>query len=440
MMQKNADTLSLSLSDTHRANRLERTLLLIVGFFLTVNVLALALQADSGQSGDALHLVGWIIGSVIGHGMLARTLPKRDPFLFPLVMFMAGWGIVLIDRLAPIFADRQTIWLLFSVLAMLAAASWPYLLRWLRTYRYTMLVFGLGLLVSTIILGSNPSGLLGAPELWLGFGNVFFQPSEMLKIILVAFLASYLAEQYPTMRLESAVHKNDQERAWFSPRILGPILLMWSLCVVVLVWQRDLGTASLFFGVFLVLLYVASGQLSIVIGGVLLTIAAGFAAYNLFSVVELRVDIWLNPWPDADNRAYQIVQSLMAFSAGSIFGEGIGQGSPTYIPVVHSDFIFAALAEEFGLLGVITVVSSFAVFVMRGLRLAVLHQDRPFYSLLAIGLTMLIGIQSLLIMGGVLKLFPLTGVTLPFMSYGGSSLLMSFIVAGLLLRLSSEAD
>jgi cell division protein FtsW len=151
------------------------------------------------------------------------------------------------------------------------------------------------------------------------------------------------------------------------------------------------------------------------------------------------VDIWLNPWPEADGRAYQIVQSLMAFGAGSIFGEGIGQGSPTYIPVVHSDFVFSALAEEYGLLGVVVLITCIAIFVMRGLRIAVLTQERPFYSLMAIGLSMLIGIQSFLIMGGVLKILPLTGVTLPYISYGGSSLLISFIILGLLLRLSSEA-
>ncbi|MEO1287401.1 MAG: FtsW/RodA/SpoVE family cell cycle protein, partial [Chloroflexota bacterium] len=155
---------------------------------------------------------------------------------------------------------------------------------------------------------------------------------------------------------------------------------------------------------------------------------------------ELRVDIWLNPWLEADGRAYQIVQSLMAFASGGIFGEGIGQGSPTYIPVVHSDFIFSALAEEYGLIGVLVLVSAICIFIMRGLRIAVQHQDRPFNALLALGLTMLIAIQCILIMGGVLKLLPLTGVTLPYMSYGGSSLLASFVIVGLLLRLSAEVN
>lgn len=432
-----ADTVSyLQRDDT--ISQTERFLLLLSGVFVTVNFIALEIVNPSGIS-HWWHLAVWILCAIVGTRWLDRVLPQRDPLIFPLVMFLTGWGIVMIDRLAPNFADRQSIWLVISVGAMLMTVSLQQLLRWLRAYRYLFLIGGIVLLVSTILLGSNPSGFEGAPELWLGFGNIFFQPSEALKVILVVFLASYLSEQYPAMRAQSQL-KIGSERAWLSPRILGPIILMWGLSIVLVVWQRDLGTAAIFFAVFLVLLYAASGQTSILIGGSVLLAIAGFVAYNLFSVVELRVDIWLNPWAEADGRAFQIVQSLMAFAAGGIFGEGIGQGSPGYIPVVHSDFIFSALAEEYGLVGIIVLVAMIAIFVMRGMRLAIQHQNRPFNALLAIGLSMLIAIQSILIMGGVLKLLPLTGVTLPYMSYGGSSLLASFVIAGLLLRLSAEVQ
>jgi cell division protein FtsW (lipid II flippase) len=316
---------------------------------------------------------------------------------------------------------------------MLGAAIFSQPLHWLRYYRYTLFFGGLALLIATIILGQNPSGF--GPELWLGFGSVYFQPSEALKLILVAFLASYLGEQYPIMRRLNP----DEAKNSFPIRILGPILLMWSLCVVMLIWQRDLGTAALFFIVFLTMLYIASGRTVIFIGGLLLLLAAGILAYLLVDLVQLRIDIWINPWPEADNRAFQIVQSLMAFGAGGIFGQGVAQGSPTYIPVVHSDFVMAALAEEWGLLGVIVLIICVAVLVMRAARIGLLNQTRPFFTLFAIGISLLIGIQSLLIMMGILKLLPLTGVTLPFVSYGGSSLLVSFIMAGLLLRLSSGA-
>lgn len=409
------------------------------GVFLFINFLAMAIQNPIDWRIWLTYGV-WLICAFVGHQVLDRYMPQRDALLYPIVMILSGWGLVLIKRLAPNFADRQTLWLVIATGAMIAIAVTPQVIRWIKQYRYTILVTGLILLISTIILGRNPSGAVGAPELWLGAGSIYFQPSEALKVILVVFLASYLSEQYPALRAESKLKQGESRFSWLTPRILGPIFLMWSLSVVIVVWQRDLGTAALFFAIFLILLYVASGEIFIILGGGVLLLIAGFAAYQLFSVVELRVDIWLNPWLEADGRAYQIVQSLMAFGAGGIFGNGIGQGTPTYIPVVHSDFVFSALAEEYGLLGVITVVVMILVFLLRGLRIAVYHHGRPFYALLAIGLSLLIAIQSLLIMGGVLKLLPLTGVTLPYMSYGGSSLLVSFVILGLLLRLSAEAQ
>jgi cell division protein FtsW (lipid II flippase) len=224
-----------------------------------------------------------------------------------------------------------------------------------------------------------------------------------------------------------------------SMRFLAPLLLMWGICIVVLIWQRDLGTATLFFVVFIAMLYVASGQAIYVIEGAVLLILATLLAYFAFSVVRLRIDVWLNPWPEADDRAFQIVQSLLAFSAGGVFGQGVGQGSPTYIPVVHSDFVFAAVGEEWGLLGTLAVAGCLAMLVLRGFRLAAKTERRPFRAFLAAGISLAFATQSLLIMGGVLKLVPLTGVTLPFLSYGGSSLLVCFIMIGLLLVLSGEA-
>ncbi|NWF70437.1 MAG: FtsW/RodA/SpoVE family cell cycle protein [Chloroflexi bacterium] len=423
-------------SDSLPRARTERLLLLLGGAFMVVNLWALALVRGEPLQTHLTAFVVWVGCALVGTFALQRWLPRRDPLLFPITMFLCGWGLVMIDRLAPIFAARQTLWLAVSVAGLLATALFPYGLRWLKNYRYLLLVGGLVLLVSTIIFGTNPSGQPGTPRLWLNVGAVFFQPSEALKIILVAFLASYLAEQYPALR--AAGLNTASSRLWLSPRIYGPVLLMWGLCVVVLIWQRDLGTAILFFIVFIALLYIASGYTLILLGGAALVLLASVVAYNLFDVVQLRVDIWLNPWPEADGRAFQIVQSLLAFAAGGVFGQGVGQGAPGYIPVVHSDFMFAAVAEEFGQLGVLVVVVSLVMLIARGLRTAIRQQRRPFYALLAVGLSLLIATQSLLIMGGALKLLPLTGVTLPFLSYGGSSLLMSFIMIGLLLRLSAE--
>ena len=413
---------------------IERLLLIIAGCFLGVNFITLALVRGAVELNHWLHFASWVLCAGLGHLWLERHLPRRDPLLFALAMFLSGWGLLLIDRLAQPFADRQTLWLYIATLVLLLIATFQQPIRWLRNYRYTLLILGLTLLTATIILGRNPSGQVGAPALWLGFDSLYFQPSELLKIILVAFLASYMAEQHPILRSEQL--REHPRSPMLSSRIVGPILLMWGISIVILVWQRDLGTASIFFIVFLLLLYVASGSRIILLGGFGLIILAGFAAYNLFDVVALRVDIWLNPWPEADGRAYQIVQSLLAFSAGGIWGEGIGQGLPTYIPVVHSDFVFAAAAEEWGLVGVLTIIACIATLVMRGLRIAIRQSSYSFRSLLAVGLSMLIAVQSLMIMAGVLKIIPLTGVTLPFMSYGGSSLVVTFVIIGLLLRLS----
>lgn len=417
--------------------RKERWLLGLAFVFLIINYASLALQ-DYDVTSIGIQLLIWTGCAISGHMLLNRNLPDRDTLLFPLVMFLGGWSVLVIERLSPIFADRQIIWLLVAVVALLVTALLRQPLYWLRQYRYTLFFGGLALLVATIILGRNPSGF--GPELWLEisliFDSVYFQPSEALKIILVAFLASYLGEQYPIMRRLDK--RGDAANTTWPMRILGPILLMWGLCIIMLIWQRDLGTAALFFIVFLTLLYIASTRLEIMLGGGILLGLAGILAYVVIDLVQLRIDIWLNPWPDADGRAYQIVQSLMAFSAGGIFGQGIGQGSPGYIPVVHSDFVLAAIAEEWGLLGVLAIVLVIAILVVRAAHIGLRNQTRPFYTLLAIGISLLIGVQSLLIMMGILKLLPLTGVTLPFISYGGSSLLVSFIMIGLLLRLSSR--
>ncbi len=423
--------------------RIERSLLILGGVFMVVNLIAMALVRGF-RMGDWVMLAVWVVCAAGGVWVLENQLSARDPLLFPVTMILTGWGLVIIDRLSDgfiyNFADRQTIWLVFGVIAMMIVAVRPEPLHILREYRYLLLAGGLVLLVSTIVLGTNPSGMPLEPRLWLGFGPLFIQPSEPLKIMLVSFLASYLAEEYPTLRAEhlDTTDKGALTLFGFSPRTYGPILLMWSLCVVLLVWQRDLGTAVVYFGVFLVLLYVASSNLLVIVGGSVLTLMAGVAGYLMSARVRLRVDIWLNPWPEANENAYQVVQSLMAFGAGGVFGQGIGQGEPGFIPVVHSDFVFAALAEEWGLLGVVTVLGCFAVLIARGMRAAVRQQDRPFYALMAVGLSALLGVQMLLITGGVLKVLPLTGVTLPFISYGGSSLLTSFVAIGFLLRISAR--
>ncbi|MBN2470901.1 MAG: FtsW/RodA/SpoVE family cell cycle protein [Anaerolineae bacterium] len=413
---------------TRNAIQRERTLLIVGGVFLLVTAITLSLASDQFWSPLGLLCV-WIVSAVLGHRMLNQLLPQRDPLLLPIALTLSGWGLLEIERLAPNFAWRQAAWLVLGLIAMLVVSTLPPHLRWLRRYRYTWLFGGVCLLLISIIAGVNPSG--AGPRLWLGAGGLYFQPSELLKLVLVIFLASYLTDYRDDLA------PGGKPGPLSSVRALGPLLLMWGLSMVVTIWQQDLGAATMLFIVFLTMLYIASRQIRYVLVGLLLLMLAAAAAYRLFAVVELRMEVWLNPWPEAANRGFQIVQSLIAFASGGIAGQGISQGAPVYIPVVHSDFIFAAIGEEWGLLGTLVVVAWFAVLIMRGLQIAALWIDSHFRMLLVAGLSVQLATQTLLIMGGVLKLIPLTGVTLPFMSYGGSSLLMSFTLLGILLMLST---
>nr|MBN1229466.1 FtsW/RodA/SpoVE family cell cycle protein [Anaerolineae bacterium] len=416
-------------------NKRERVLLILAALFVALIRIALTLARHLPWY-SLWPLLVWGACALLLHIGLTWLLPLRDPIILPVVMLMAGWGIVLTARLAPAFSTRQPIWLVVAALASLAIARLSPGLRILRRYRYSWLIAGIILLAATLIFGVNPSGGANAPRLWLGFGFIYFQPSEILKLLMVIFMASYLADKRDILSVKPL-------RVWKitlpTPQYIAPLLLMWGFCMILLIWQRDLGTASLFFIIFLGMLYVATNQTGYLLVGLVLLMLSGLAGYFLFDVVRLRVDAWLNPWPEASGRAFQIVQSLLAIASGGLFGQGIGQGSPTYIPVVHSDFVLAAIAEEWGLMGAVGVIASLAILIFRGLRIAAKNVDQPFKSLLAAGISLSLGIQSLLIAGGVLKLIPLTGVTFPFISYGGSSLLSGFVMIGLLWRLSDPA-
>lgn len=411
-------------------------LLLAVAFaFVGLNALALSLATDGRLTVRHFWAPAlWAGLMIIGHVLLNRFRPSRDPVLFPIFALLTGWGLLLIDRLAPNFLARQALWIVVATGALLVFAIVPNNLSVLRRYRYTWLTLGFLLLGATLVLGVNPSGVGAA--LWLKIPiveQVYFQPSELLKLLLVAFLASYFDEQSRLKPFRS--ERGRRNHAAF----LAPLILMWGFSIVLLVWQRDLGAATLFFVTFLTLLYLATGEWRYVAGGIGLLLLAGVLGYFIFDVVRLRVDAWWNPWPDATDRAFQIVQSLYAIASGGLTGQGIGQGAPTYVPVVHSDFAFAAIAEEWGLIGSIVVLSCFTLLAYRGLRISALCR-RPFHAYLAAGMTILLCVQAFLIIGGVVKALPLTGITLPLVSYGGSSLLMSGIMLGLLLHLSHRVS
>jgi cell division protein FtsW (lipid II flippase) len=419
-----------------RQRQAEQVLILMAMIVMTAGCGMLALS-DPASIVPWVLLGGWLVAAVAGYAVLARAIPNHDPLLFPVTLMLTAMGILMIGRLLPDFAMRQVLWLLISVLIMLVTVRFDTIVQWLLAYRYTLLLISLGLLAATLVLGTNPTG--ATFNLWLSiwtpFGPLFIQPSEILKVVLVVFLASYLSE-LRLIRLPG--DRSTGWRRWFEPGIAGPVSLMWGMTIAVLVWQRDLGTASLIFVVFVLLTYVATNNVYLVLSGLTLLGIAGILGYSLINVVHLRISIWLNPWADPSVTSFQIVQSLMSVSSGGILGKGLGLGDPYFVPVAHSDFIFAAIAEEWGLIGVILVVLLFATLLGVAFRIAQKRIKNGTLHLLAIGFGILLATQALLIMGGTLNLVPLTGVTLPFVSYGGSSLVVSFFMIGLLLRLSAN--
>jgi cell division protein FtsW (lipid II flippase) len=421
----------------------ENRLLGLAGGFVLLAIVALAVvpavragswvtDVDPGKV--ALGLV-WLVCAGGATALVRRVLPAHDPYILPIVYLLAGWGMVLIWRLSPAFGFRQMVWLPIASAAMLALVSLPGDLRWLRRFRYTWLLAGIILTSATLVLGVNPSG--AGARLWLGCCGLYLQPAEILKLLLVIFLASYLADR---RELLFDTHLGGPVRVPAARQSLVyflPLLAMWGFSILILLMQRDLGMSTLFFGIFIVMLYLASDRIAYLGAGLVLLAMAAVLGYWLFDVVKLRVEAWWNPWLDPGGRSYQIVQSLIAFAAGGLLGRGPGLGNPGVIPVAHSDFIFAAIAEEWGLLGVVGVTGLLCALVLRSLRIAA-STSGQFGQLLAGGLAAAVGLQALLILGGVLKLIPLTGVTLPFVSYGGSSLVANFCMVGLLLRLSTE--
>ena len=419
---------------------LERILLLFTPLLSVSGALVLVLCRPSGGICNAsLSIVSalLIVASTsvcfaLAHVLLAKWAARRDPFLLPTVALLTTWGLLSVARLAPSFLGRQILWMCVSIVAMAAVVRLSGRLDWLYRYRYTWLFAGLLLLATTLFLGTNPSGY--GPRLWLGFGTVYYQPSELLKLLMVVFVASYLAEKRQLLT-------NDELKGPLSAHRLayiGPLLAMFGFTVVLLSWQQDLGAAMIFFLTFLVMLYLATKRFAYVGIGLVLFALAGFIGYGISEHVALRIDIWLNPWPEASDRAFQIVQSLLAIGAGGLFGQGLAMGAPTYIPAVHTDFVFAAIGEEWGLVGLLALILLFVVLLLRGFR-AASRTHRLFESFLAAGLSATLGIQSWIIMAGNAKLAPITGVTIPFVSYGGSSLLTSYVALAILISVSDES-
>ena len=423
-------------------DRIQGRLLLIAAFFLGLNSLVLTLSpAVRNRSWEVQyrweHWIGyasWALLFYLIHQQTSRFLKNRDPFLVPIVALLCGWGLLSVWRLFTSFGTRQTIWLFIATFVLILGLRLKNDLSFLRKYKYIWLTTGLILTALTLLFGTNPTGY--GPRLWLGCCGIYFQPSEPLKLLLIVYMAAYFSAYQHII-----IFSTENTSRSISPSLLvllAPTILMICLALLLLLVQRDLGTASIFLVIYATIVYIATKRNSILLIILVIITLAGIAGYVLFDVVQLRVEAWLNPWLDPSGRSYQIVQSLIAIANGGLLGRGPGIGNPTLVPIPHSDFIYAAIVEEMGLVGAVALIILLALLTVRGL-INAFHAPDRFRRYLAVGITIYLVAQSVLIISGNLRLLPLTGVTLPFISYGGSSLVTSFIALLILLHISNSS-
>jgi cell division protein FtsW (lipid II flippase) len=365
-------------------------------------------------------------------------LPHSDVLLLPIVTLLTGIGLVMIYRLtydvegSKNLATTQAVWILVGCGTMLFIVLSFRNYHRLFDYKYLLASVAVVLIALTFTpLGYEVNGA----RLWVDLGLVGFQPSEFARIALVIFYAGYLAEKRDVMTATSRSFLGVQIPAL---KYFGPVAFVWVASLGLLVFEKDLGSSLLFFAVPLLMLYAATGRIAYVILGALLFALGSLVTYSLFGHVQLRVQSWLDPWQDPDGAGFQILQSIFNIADGGLTGTGLGAGFSQTIPEVETDFIFSAIASELGLLGATAVLLAFLAFVYRGIKISLLVEDEA-SKLLAFGLTAMFALQTLIIVGGVTKAIPLTGITLPFVSYGGSSVVGNFILTGLLLVISERA-
>jgi cell division protein FtsW (lipid II flippase) len=365
-------------------------------------------------------------------------LPHSDVLLLPLVTLLTGLGLVMIFRLTynvdgkEGLAITQAVWILIGSGAMFLLVLFFRNYHRLFDYKYLLAAVAVFLIASTFTpLGYEVNGA----RLWVSLGPVGFQPSEFARIALIIFFAGYLAETRDLLAATSRTILGVQIPAL---KYFGPVALVWAASLGLLVFEKDLGSSLLFFAVPLLMLYAATGRIAYVLLGTVLFSVGSFLALLLFDHVKVRVRAWLDPWAYPDTDGFQILQSIFNIADGGLLGTGLGAGFAQTIPEVETDFVFSAVASELGLLGATAVLLAFLAFVYRGTKIALLAEDDA-SKLLAFGLTAMFAIQTLVIVGGVTKAIPLTGITLPFVSYGGSSVVGNFILTGLLLLISERA-
>ena len=403
---------------------------LITGAAYTITALGTNAEIPPG----IIFFVAILLGLLLCAHVVVRLVARgADGTLLPLAALLHGIGFVMIARLYDELAGLQATWSLVAIGAFVATLL--IVQRAADLARYSWLFFFGGAFLLLLPLAPGLGVNINGARIWVSLGPINFQPGEFAKIALAIFFASYLADRRELIAASTwrvgPFHLPE-------PRYIAPVIMAWGFAVVVMVFQRDLGSSLLFFTLFVVMMWVATERLSYLLIGTVLFGVASYFSWTQFSHVQTRVDIWLDPWADPLDKGYQIIQSLYGLADGGLTGTGLGRGNPGQVPEAQNDFIFSSIGEEWGLIGASAVLMAFVLIVGAGLRIA-LRTDRTFEKLLAVGLTTIVGIQAFIIIAGVIKVVPLTGITLPFVSYGGSSLVSNYVLLALLIRLSDSS-
>lgn len=432
----------------HRRRRGAELFLLILALAVGIGAYAaVGIGVDQEVPADLFGYGGWLAALLIGsHVVIRFVAPYADPVLLPVVAALNGLGLAVIHRLdlaaedvgrKADYAQQQLIWMTLGVILFIATLLVIRDHRVLQRFTYTSGLAAIVLLLLPMLPGIGNT--VNGARIWIQLGPFNFQPGEFAKVLLVIAFAGYLVLHRDALALAGRrVVFVDLPRG----RDLGPILVMWLVSLGILVFQRDLGSSLLFFGVFLVMLYVATERPGWLVVGGLMFVGGALTAYTLFSHVRERFDIWLHPFDyytaEQGGQSYQPVEAMFGLGWGGLIGRGFGEGDPFRVPLANSDYIIAAIGEELGLTAVIAVIMMYGLIVERALRTALICRD-GFGKLVATGLATVLAIQVFVVVGGVTGLIPLTGLTTPFLSYGGSSLLANWVIVALLLRISDQA-
>jgi cell division protein FtsW (lipid II flippase) len=412
--------------------------LFLVGLLTATGFAAVYIAQQDVVSTASLSYAAFFIALfIVAHLVLRLALPHADPYLLPLSGLLTAVGLTMIYRIDPDKALRQGLWVVIGLAAFAALVLFLKDHRKLDNVKYILGLSAIALLVLPALPGLGRT--INGASLWVDVGPLVFQPGEFAKILLVIFLAGYLRDNREMLSIGAGRY------GFPSPKYFGPLLIVWGAAMLVLFQTNDLGSGLLYFSIFLAMIWVATARWPYVAVGAVLFTAGAYALYHVVPHVQDRVSIWLDPWQAPFAEGYQLVQSIYAIAGGGLFGQGLGRGvlitpeGNPYIPFLETDFIFAGIAQELGLAGAAGVVLLYVVFLYRGFRIAMMAAD-GFSKLLAVGLTAALAIQAFIIIGGVTRLIPLTGITLPFVSYGGSSIVANFGLVALLLIVSNHVN